>query len=312
MKRKVIKLGRATLVASLPSKWVSANNIEPGDEIELSERGRDLVIATEKRAAKITKEIDIKALNTRLIASLLEAGYLAGVDEITLFHEPMTTEYKTNKKIKTTEFIQKYITPLIGIEIIEQTETRTRIRDLGGISEEEMDNVLRRLFLLIKSMGEECLDGIKNNDKDMLRSIGVRFDNIYKFNLYFRRNLQKKGYRDFRKTSVMYEMVSTLDVIARVYKFVAVETLSLKKPYSKEALKVFAFVNKAFDNFYKVYYSFKPEKALDITKDREEAWRMMNSAKAKCAKEDAILYGRLGVIIVIISHLLKGRMTLEL
>ena len=42
MKRKVIKLGRATLVASLPSRWVNANNIEPGDEIDLEERGKNL------------------------------------------------------------------------------------------------------------------------------------------------------------------------------------------------------------------------------------------------------------------------------
>jgi hypothetical protein len=32
----------------------------------------------------------------------------------------------------------------------------------------------------------------------------------------------------------------------------------------------------------------------------------------KCSKEDSILYGRLAVIIIIISHLLKGRMALEL
>ena len=48
MKRRIIKQGHNTLTITLPSKWAKKFNINPGDEVELIEQGKDLKIATEK------------------------------------------------------------------------------------------------------------------------------------------------------------------------------------------------------------------------------------------------------------------------
>ena len=54
MKRKIIKLGPATLVISLPSKWIKQTHVKPGDEIELEEIDNNLVIKAEE-SKKINK-----------------------------------------------------------------------------------------------------------------------------------------------------------------------------------------------------------------------------------------------------------------
>ncbi len=59
MRRKVVKLGPATLVVSLPSKWTKKFSINAGDELEMEEHNKNLIISTEK-GINIEKEaIDI-------------------------------------------------------------------------------------------------------------------------------------------------------------------------------------------------------------------------------------------------------------
>ena len=44
MKRKAIQLASQTIVVSLPAKWVRQQGIKKGDEIDVEERGKELVI----------------------------------------------------------------------------------------------------------------------------------------------------------------------------------------------------------------------------------------------------------------------------
>ena len=44
MKRKLVKQGAATMMISLPSKWIKENGLDKGDEIELIEQGGELLI----------------------------------------------------------------------------------------------------------------------------------------------------------------------------------------------------------------------------------------------------------------------------
>lgn len=312
MKRKVIKLGTSTLVASLPSKWTNMLGVKAGDEIEVTERQKELILSTEKRSSKFLKTIDLRKLNTKLSFGYLEAAYVSGVDELELLHGPFIVHYKTGQKLKTSEVLQSMLSPMIGFQIIEQSESRTVVKDIGQVSDEEMDNVLRRMFLLIKSMGEECFDAVKTRNKETLSSMPVRYDNIYKLYIYYLRMLNKRGYKEFGKTPVMYEFISKFKMIISVYRFIGVETLYLKKPYSAKALKLFEHVLSSFENLYRVFYQFSDENCLQITLDRNASIDVMNELKKKCSVEDALLMARLSVIAITVYHALKCRFNLEI
>jgi len=258
------------------------------------------------------KTLDLRKLNTKLSFGYIEAAYICGVDELELLHGPIIVHYKTGEKLRTSEVLQNMLSPLIGYQIIEQSESRTVVKDIGQVSDEEMDNVLRMMFLLIKSMGEECFEAVKRRNKETLASMPVRYDNIYKLYIYYLRMLNKRGYRQFNKTPVMFEFISKFKMIISVYRFIGVETLFLKKPYSNKALKVFEHVLRSFDNFYKVFYQFNDENCLHITFDRNTAIDMMNDLKKRCSVEDALLMGRLSVITITLYHALKCRFNLEI
>ena len=56
MKRKVAKIGPSTLMISLPTKWVKANNVKKGDEINIIQNNKELIINSqnEQGLGKIT------------------------------------------------------------------------------------------------------------------------------------------------------------------------------------------------------------------------------------------------------------------
>ena len=48
MGRKVIQIADSTQLISLPRKWALQHGIKKGDELEVEEKGRKIVISTEK------------------------------------------------------------------------------------------------------------------------------------------------------------------------------------------------------------------------------------------------------------------------
>jgi len=312
MKRRVIKLGTATLVASLPSKWIKEFGIKQGDYLDVEERKGDLVLSTEKRITKNEKILDFTNVNTVIALIFLQAAYNAGFEKIVINHNPQIDEYKTGKKIKTTEFLQKITKLFIGIEIIEQNENKTVLKDIGEVSDKESDDIISRALWLTKWTGDECLEAVKSNKKEALEEIRIRWENIVRFLNYYRRILAKKGYKDFDKTPIMLEITSYIREIADVYKFIAIETIELKKKYSPKTLETFEKINKSLEKFCSIFFKFSSEKAMEIVKERESIWHEMNKEKKKCLKEDAFLYGRLAVIVVVLLKALEDRFAIEI
>lgn len=312
MKRKIIKLGTATLVASLPAKWIKEFGLKQGDYLEVNERKGDLVLSTDRELSRNEKKVDLKGLNTKLASYFLEAAYSMGYDKIEVIHEAQIQEYKTHKNIKTSGFIQEASNQWIGIEIIEQSETRTILKDLGGVSDLEADNILRRIFLLTKWMFAECLEAVKKRDLEELKAINVRTKNIFRFITYYNRLLNKKGYKDFNKTAVMYKNLRVMEEIVEILNYIAKESQGFKKKYSEETISTFTLINSSMDKLDSLFFEFKSEKTMPIIEDREKIWQMINKAKDKCTKEDAFLYAKLSMIVMGISDLVVGRFYLEL
>ena len=160
-------------------------------------------------------------------------------------------------------------------------------------------------------MGDECLESIKSKNKDISEVINIRWDNIIRLINYYRRILIKKGYKDFEKTHIMFEITSNLKMIAQGYRFIAWKTSTFKKSYGKDALEEFERVNESFDKFCKLFFEFNNEKALEIIKDREKITEKINEIE-KNTNEDAFLYILLRQVIVDLTTSLENRIALEI
>lgn len=143
MYRKITRTGPATLTISLPAKWTKKNNLSPGEEINVEEKGEELVISPSKKTEKL-KSIKFQ-YKAYLIREMLEKLYYEKYSEIEISsEEPLPNS------------LQELINNFAGFEIIESQEKKIVIQRVFTSSGQNLGAILRRIYLIF-------LDNLKNN-----------------------------------------------------------------------------------------------------------------------------------------------------
>jgi len=291
MKRNVILMGGKTHVISLPIKWIKKYNIKKGEELEIQEKNNKLTITTEKVPKKPPLKINLEKANSSIIIRNIINSYQLGYSELDLIFSKKTIHNKTQKETKTLNLIQDTCDQLIGFEIIEQKDTYCKIKDVAGNSINEFKNILRRIFLMINSLGKETLENI--NDYEELKDLHRKYITIRKYIHYCQRYLNIKGFEN--KTTQFNEIIIRLLDISRTYRIIQKTQIQSKYKYSKETLKLLKDTIILQEEFYKLFYKFSLEKATELTKTRVEIFQEINKTREK--QENLILLHRLPSIL---------------
>ncbi len=312
MKRRIIKLGQATHVTSLPSKWIRQFNLDKGDYLEVEEKGNNLILSTEKNTSPLEVILDLKKVNTRLIATLVQSVYILGYDKIILLHDHLLQEYKTGKKIKATQFMQGLLNKrFIGAEIVEQTETKTVVMDLGGISEQTSEQVFNRIIFLVKALSQDYLQAIRENNKEILSSIPFRTDNINRLLMYYQRLIAKTRRQDALRHAVIAQIITQFKLICGTYKHIAELALELNCSFSRKILQLLEEVNISLHQSLSLCLSFNMNKAVEFINGREKLWENLNAQKRSLEKNDLLLYGMFGELMFAIYSLVKYKFSIN-
>ncbi|MEM4246724.1 MAG: AbrB/MazE/SpoVT family DNA-binding domain-containing protein [Candidatus Woesearchaeota archaeon] len=152
MRRKVIKLGKNSLLVSLPSRWAKQHGIKKGDEVEVSTNSSQVII-TSKQAEKKNK-IMVLAEDPEVAARQIKIAYKKGIDELEVQYENPKAYAAALSELKN----------LIGFEIVDSGKKYSRIKNIAIGEIEEFSVVLRRAFLSLLEMAEsveECAKGSK-------------------------------------------------------------------------------------------------------------------------------------------------------
>lgn len=256
-------MGGKTMVVSLPSNWVKKYGLKKGEEVDLEERDRTLAISTDKNLSVRKTTLDVRLLKIsgrRVMAALYKRGY----DEIeVLYDKPQ--ELEEIKKALSLE--------AMNFEIIKQTKDRCTIKSIAEATHEEFDNILRRTFLVLNSMLEEIHEGLIAQDKKKIEEAKEHEKTNNKFTHFCRRSLNKRGYKNYEITSIMYTIIEQLENVADELKFLCDFLISedLKKlKISEDTNKLFNDVNAFTNHFYELFYNFDLEKAEKFTQERKK------------------------------------------
>ncbi|MCK4521587.1 MAG: phosphate uptake regulator PhoU [Nanoarchaeota archaeon] len=312
MKRKVIQIANSTQLISLPRKWAVKHGIKKGDEIDVEEQGNKLIIDTEKGVDLERIELDITGLDRSSIMYYMRSAYRKGYDEIAIkFDDPLTTHFRLNKKLKVLSIIHTEVNRLVGVEIIKQTENFCLIKDISQSSIKEFDNVLRRIFLLLKDTNNDLMNGLKKRDFVLAETIEEKHDTITKFVSYCLRLLNKYGYEDSKKTAILYHTIASLDKITDIMKYVARDTLIYKPTLKKESKATLDLINNSMESYFDLFYKFEKNKIMDFTRNRDQAIKMIKSSSKKISSEEVRLLNTMGGSLEILLDLVEARMSLE-
>lgn len=278
MRRKAIQLANKTIVVSLPAKWVKQQGIKKGDEIEVEEGDSRLFLSTESKPSEIKKTINIDEygpMKNRIVLS----NYLQGVDELELIF---------NKTEEIKEIKERVVNELIGFEIIKQTANSLILKDISGFSEQDLNRIISRIFLIIESTSKELLEALENKQEDLNHIISIDKE-TNRMAYYSIRILNKREHEEIKKLPILYSTILLLEKIGDLYRDLARYIMGNNIKLSKEDLENLKLISELFLIIKKLYFNFKKEDLVNLYSSYENIKKRIFSNLEK-RKSDARLY----------------------
>ncbi len=256
MKRRIIKQGHNALTITLPAKWVNRVNLKAGNEVEVKEKDNSLMIETEANVEPQRKIIELKNsaqylqhYPNNIFLRSIDVNYRLGYDEIKLiFDDPHVMD-----------FIEEELEFLLGFEIVDQGENYCVLKSVASSLDIEFDTILRRTFLMLISMLGDSYDAVKNGEFSRLKSVSKLEKLNNRFTNFCERHLNKKGYTEYRKTIIIYSMITLLEHIADSCNGICLYFQDMKNGSVKISNKTLKFYKNTLDmmkSFYELFYKF--------------------------------------------------------
>lgn len=197
MKRRIIRLGGSTLVVSLPKKWVDANRLDAGNELDVdtTDQARLIITADGAKESPATT-IRLTHLDETSIRTLITNTYRAGYDRITV-------QYATHAHLTLLKRVVK--TRLIGFEIVRHDENACTVENVTEPSPEQFAPILRKLLFNIEELFATTEQRLAGGDGPF--DYEEIEENIQKYDNFCRRVLTKER-RD--RSELLWSFLSLL------------------------------------------------------------------------------------------------------
>ena len=165
--RKIMSLGRSSLVISLPKHWIKLTELERGDFVTLNiQKDNSLIvfpgIRKERENREITLEVD-PSENKDLLTRKIIACYLNGYFGITL----VSTDIFTSAQQRAV----RNIVGMLYMRILESDARRIFIRIFIDESKAPIETTIRRMHVVTSSMYQDALESLRNQDVELARVV---------------------------------------------------------------------------------------------------------------------------------------------
>jgi len=286
MRRKVIKQGHNTLTMTLPSDWVKKLNLKSGDELEISEKDNMLLVNCQTTPERRVCEIDIRNFTIPLLWRYIQSAYRAGCDDIKIIYDPSKKQYQDAYHYYTTQFeyadlgekvpsrpanamLQEVVNRFIGIDIMESGDGYCVVREVGEVTEKEFEHSLRRIFLVILQMFDRVRYAVEHNEikeASLCKELHTMDLTVDKFVDYCARIMTKLS-ANFPegKKSLLFSTLFILELVGDEFKYIGKHLATSKKPV-KEILALLQMAREHFEMYYKLYYKFDRNQAIEFGK----------------------------------------------
>ena len=314
MRRKIIRQGHNTFTISLPKKWCDSHNLKEGEEIEIGEKGEVLVLSKEAYRGDESISLDISGLERGAIILLIESLYTYGYNNLKLATKDVKVhDYMHKKDLPVNSVIQNAINRLIGAELVSSSKNNFEIEVLIQDSQEKFDVTLRRLFLLIMSMFESFIEGIKKKDKSKMEAVEMEHINVKKFSNYALRLLNKFGHQEAEKTTFYFAIIKFLSKFDETIKNFAGYTIREGKlDLSEKCIDMIEEISGAFKKYYSIFYKYDLKKMSELHMDRDLFKQRLYVEKYKSlSKDDIFILAGLTQGYDVILELMELRMAIE-
>jgi phosphate uptake regulator len=213
MERKIMSLGRSSLVISLPGHWVKLNELKKGDVVSLAvQRDRSLVVfpgvKKEKEPEKITLYVDPDDREALIVRKLIGC-YLNGYSGISVVSNKIFSVAQ-RKAIRN-------IARMLYMRIMESDAKSMYIQTLIDESKASLELAIHRMHLMSHSMCRDALDSLKNRDTMLAKAVLSLDDDVDHFSFFLLRLLRNAAKDSILANKLGIEPLDCMDHQTLVY-----------------------------------------------------------------------------------------------
>jgi len=264
MQRKLIKQGGTGLTVYLPKKWIDKSGLEPGDLVDINEKGSELVIMANTEPQESSIDVNIKDLERNALIKTITAYYESGYSEIMVIKsKERIYDPWSGKRRGIEEEIEFIASRLIGFEIIRSDQKQIVLKDIAKTSPNEFDNTLRRIFRLIIEFQDKLKEHIHR--KEFLSNYEDLHNKITKFISFCLRLLSVNiDYSDIQK-NCLHTILTILDKVTDSMRYLSRAT----KKSIRDRNHIYNIMEH-FSTFYSLFYSGRIMQINELDEERKK------------------------------------------
>lgn len=227
--RRVQITGGSSFMVTLPKDWAESVGMKKNDSVGLQAQPDGSIIiypqGIEKTVEKTVKVIDVDSMKDRdFLYRQLVGSYIAGHSSIELRSESHIPSMVAGVASVFTQ-------TAIGLEIIDESDTRILIKDLMDQAEMKPVKSIERLKVLIKNLLSDILDGAESGRKNIAENLVEKDREIDRIDWLISRqvNIYQKDYSLARKLGTKLTEISGCSTASRTLERIGDHGLILAK-----------------------------------------------------------------------------------
>jgi phosphate uptake regulator len=211
--RKIMALGKSSLVVSLPKEWIKSNNLKKGDMLSLEvQRDLSLIVKSSLKVSedkrKITVELDESASSDSIFRIVIGC-YLNGYNDIALTSDNIFT-------VQQQQAIRNVVKSLY-LRIISSNASRVSLQTLMNESMANLLDGVERMHLITLSMCMDVLKAMKTWSLELARSVVSLEEDVDQFMFYLLRLIRSAAIDPALANHLKIDMLDCLDYQSLVH-----------------------------------------------------------------------------------------------
>lgn len=214
MERKIISLGRSSLVISLPKHWLTLNELKKGDAVSLAvQRDRSLVIFPSVKKKKGHKEIILHVDTDEkeiLTVHRIIGCYLNGYSSIKIMSKKIFS-VPQRKAIRN-------IVRMLYMRIMESDSKSMHIQTLIDERNASHELAIQRMHLISHSMCQDALNSLKDQDTMLAKAVVSLDDDVDHFSFFLLRLFRDAAQDSILANQLDIDPLDCMDYQTLVYR----------------------------------------------------------------------------------------------
>jgi len=297
----------------LPKDWAKRMRINGGDELDVEECEDGLSISIDEPTKGSNIEIDTDGLDVTTIKHFLRFSYRNGYDEIHVRYKPSqkATHFRFGKQRDIISVVNEEVQQLIGMDLVEQNATSTKIWCVVNENSSEFESAFHRIFYLMNEAINEFFMLLSSKDERYLTSLKEKHDAATRTISYLFRLLNKK--RDFSNSrkvvynTLLFYIESVFDILERI----SLVRINLSELNTNCFKKIIAKTSQYLNGFNNSFLVYKMTDATNLQRLRNISELEIEKCKKGLTSEEGRIVGYMESLINIARSMSGLRICLK-